>query len=319
MTKNPSNRTYYSNGKLMITGEYLVLEGALSLSVPLEKGQSLRVKKIDKKPSLSWKTYIQNEYWFEANYSLPDLAIGNANDFPIAQNIREILLEANHLNPDFLNPEYRLEVRSNIEFDINWGFGSSSSLIANIAAWANVDPFELHFRMSEGSGYDIAAAISDLPVLYELRNKQPHFEKVYFYPEFHERIYFGYLGKKRSSAEAVNQFKHSFDNYSDEIDEISAISRRLLNIDNIIDFTMLLQKHDKIISSILNTKPITDKRFPDFNGYVKSLGAWGGDFALFVTDYPKEYLLSYFRKKDIKQWFSYDEIVKSIKPGVNVH
>jgi len=41
--------TCYSNGKLLLTGEYLVLEGATALAVPTKFGQDLKVEKIKEK------------------------------------------------------------------------------------------------------------------------------------------------------------------------------------------------------------------------------------------------------------------------------
>ena len=37
-------QTFYSNGKLLITGEYVVLDGAKALALPTKFGQSLLVK-----------------------------------------------------------------------------------------------------------------------------------------------------------------------------------------------------------------------------------------------------------------------------------
>ena len=37
------SQSYYSNGKLLITGEYAVLDGALSLALPTKFGQELNV------------------------------------------------------------------------------------------------------------------------------------------------------------------------------------------------------------------------------------------------------------------------------------
>ena len=63
-------KTYYSNGKLLITGEYLVLDGALSLALPTTYGQSLTVNPI-KLSKLLWKSIdCNNEIWFENELSL---------------------------------------------------------------------------------------------------------------------------------------------------------------------------------------------------------------------------------------------------------
>lgn len=302
----------------MVSGEYLVLEGAEALAVPLTRGQELKIIKSSQKPRLNWKTYIEENYWFEVNFSLPDLAIGNSNDFPIAQNLRDILLEARKLNPDFLNPDFHYEVKSLVDFNINWGLGSSSSLIANISKWAEIDPFDLHFRTSNGSGYDVAASLSEKPVLYSCKDDKPRYEQVDFLPEFHEHIYFAYLGRKQSSAQAINEFRKSRGTYSKQVAEITKITRDLIKINTVTDFNNLLAKHDKIISGIIKQKTVGDIRFPDFYGYVKALGAWGGDFAMFISPNPKEYVISYFRRKDVRNWFKYTDLVKTINPGVHV-
>ena len=49
-------KEYYSNGKLLITGEYFVLDGAISLAVPTTCGQDLIVESI-KESQLIWESY----------------------------------------------------------------------------------------------------------------------------------------------------------------------------------------------------------------------------------------------------------------------
>lgn len=318
MRAEMEKKHFYSNGKFMVTGEYLVLKGALSLALPLLKGQSLTIHYSNQKPSLWWRTFIQDKYWFEANFSLPDLAIGNANDFSLAHNLRNILLEAGKMNKDFLQSERKMEVVSRIDFNINWGMGSSSSLLANIAQWADVDPFDLHFRVSSGSGYDVAAALSNQPVLYRYSGMDPEIIKVDFFPEFHNNIIFGWLGRKQNSSRAVSSFLESADSYHEEVKKISGITEELLKTRLLSDFIELLRHHDKIISTVLGIRLLQSERFPDFSGYVKPMGAWGGDFAMFVSPRPREYVLSYLKKRDINTWFSYYEIVKQNKTQSDV-
>ena len=71
----------------------------------------------------------------------------------------------------------------------------------------------------------------------------------------------------------------------------------------------LLRKHEKIISNVLGRKPVGETEFRDFNGLVKSLGAWGGDFLLFASNYPTDYVITYLRRKDLKIWFRYQDLV----------
>ena len=50
------NSTFKSHGKLLITGEYFVLNGAKALSIPTSYYQTLKVDKIESK-IISWKSY----------------------------------------------------------------------------------------------------------------------------------------------------------------------------------------------------------------------------------------------------------------------
>ena len=57
---------YYSNGKLLLTGEYVVLDGATALAVPTKFGQDLIIKSIQE-PELIWGSFTNTgECWFEA-------------------------------------------------------------------------------------------------------------------------------------------------------------------------------------------------------------------------------------------------------------
>ena len=57
---------FYSNGKLLLTGEYFVLDGAKSLAVPTNCGQDLTVEPI-KESQLIRKSYSNTgECWLSA-------------------------------------------------------------------------------------------------------------------------------------------------------------------------------------------------------------------------------------------------------------
>ncbi len=47
-----------------------------------------------------------------------------------------------------------------MNFDKNWGLGSSSTLINNISSWAKINPYDLLWSIGKGSGYDIASGQS---------------------------------------------------------------------------------------------------------------------------------------------------------------
>ncbi len=310
MNQEPFIQTYRSNAKLMLSGEYLVLRGALALAVPLKYGQTLKVSEHPGNPSLVWKTYIKGQHWFDAIFSLDEFVIGNSNDFPTAQNLREILLAAKSLRPEFLSGTERYEAVSELDFDINWGFGSSSSLIVNVARWAEIDPFELFSKVSRGSGYDIAAALSDRPVLYRFAQDKREITQVDFFPPFHAQLYVAYLGKKRNSSLAVERFNQQSEcDYSAQIADLDSITMAMLACSELREFRKLMRDHEKIISEVLDIPALSEKLLSDFNGDLKSLGAWGGDFILLATDMPREYVLTWLRKKDMHTWFSYEDVV----------
>ena len=106
-------KEFYSNGKLLLTGEYFVLDGAKSLAVPTACGQDLIVESI-KEPQLIWNSFTnEGECWLEAIFDLPKLRLVSAtfeatedggND-TLAEKLKEILIEARNLNPSFLNSE----------------------------------------------------------------------------------------------------------------------------------------------------------------------------------------------------------------------
>jgi len=57
--------SFYSKGKLLLTGEYVVLDGAKALALPTKKGQSLIVQENDSS-SLTWQSFdCHNKIWYE--------------------------------------------------------------------------------------------------------------------------------------------------------------------------------------------------------------------------------------------------------------
>ncbi|MGK0436900.1 MAG: mevalonate kinase, partial [Flavobacteriales bacterium] len=101
---------FYSNGKLLLTGEYLVLDGANSLAIPTKFGQDLIVNQIQES-SLIWESFDElGNCWFEAEFRLPDLRIvtetfdadtDNSKE-TLAITLQNILLQAKTMNPEFL-------------------------------------------------------------------------------------------------------------------------------------------------------------------------------------------------------------------------
>jgi hypothetical protein len=72
---------------------------------------------------------------------------------------------------------------------------------------------------------------------------------------------------------------------------------------------MLMQCHERIIARCIGQEPV-QKRFPDFEGVLKSLGAWGGDFILAATAWPENQIKEYFKGKGLEVVFGYNDLVR---------
>jgi mevalonate kinase len=307
--------TCYSNGKFLITGEYLVLHGALALAVPLRFGQSLQVLPSATTGNISWKSYVENSRWFEAVYALPGFAVNSTNDEARAHYLAGLLRAAHHLNPQKLELSNGYEVMANINFNLNWGLGSSSTLIANIAGCFDIDPFDLHFAVSEGSGYDIACASANSPLLYQLINKQPLIERTPFKPKFSKNIYFVYLGKKQDSAKSIRNFSGKTASAVKEIALISSLTKEIATTNSLDEFDRLIAEHEHIVSAVLGIPTLKQTLFRDFEGEMKSLGAWGGDFMMVTWRDDSDRLKQYLAQKGYNTVFGYNEIVLQPKDG----
>ena len=298
----------------MLTGEYLVLEGATSLAVPTKFGQDLIVEKI-KENQLIWASFTNTgDCWFEAVFDLPKLRLVSASfnsekegsaEF-IAETLQDILVETRKLNPEFLQPEQGFLVKTNLTFPRDWGLGSSSTLINNIAQWAKVDAFQLLWNSFSGSGYDIANAQYNTPILYALNNQKPVVNKVDFIPSFSEKLFFIHLNKKQDSKDGIARFKEKRKKIHNEIQLVSEISRQLILEQKLSEFEKLIQEHEKIISSIIELPTVKKRLFPDYFGTLKSLGAWGGDFILATGDKDTP---QYFKAKGYTTILRYSDMV----------
>lgn len=305
---------YYSNGKLLLTGEYFVLDGANSLAVPTKYGQDLRVESIQE-PQLIWQSFSEKgECWLEAIFDLPKLRLANATfdanedggKDVLAENLSKILRETRKLNPAFLNSEKGFLVKTNLNFPRNWGLGSSSTLINNIANWAKVNPYELLENTFGGSGYDIACAQHNSPILFTKHPSEIVVEEVNFNPTFMDQLFFVHLNKKQNSREGIERYKNMKGNLTSEIKQISELSEAFLICEKLSDFEKLILEHEQIVSRTIQLKPIQEQLFSDYFGQTKSLGAWGGDFVLATGNEDSP---NYFNQKGFSTVIPYQKMV----------
>ena len=295
-------KTFHANGKLLITGEYLVLDGALSLAVPTHKGQSLFYNQKNNS-FLIWESIdVNGEKWFKAKFSVLNFNIIESSNSITAQFLQQLLRNAQSISKK--KNDVSGDVKTILEFPRNWGFGSSSTLISCIAQWFEIDSFELHFSISNGSGYDIACAKSKNAISYKLLKNEPEFKAVIWNPVFKDSLFFVHLNTKQDSSKEVNKYKSNRTNHSSSIEKISAITEKMLTLKSLEEFKNLITEHEQIMSLILGEKTIKEKLFPDFNGVIKSLGAWGGDFILVCGE---ELAKEYFSKKGYHTQINFKE------------
>tara|TARA_B100000579_G_C22742186_1_gene809658 strand:- start:313 stop:1212 length:900 start_codon:yes stop_codon:yes gene_type:complete len=294
----------YSHGKLLITGEYVVLRGAEVLAIPSKMGQLLEFKSNDSK-TLKWESWDhKNQLWFTASIEIPDFRISKTNDLNIALRLVKILKTVRTQNNHFLEKTGG-SVKTHLEFDRNWGLGTSSTLISNLARWSQTNPYILLQKSFGGSGYDIACATAKSPLIYRKGPIDPLIETCEFDPPFKSNLYFVYLNKKINSREAIAQFKCQ--NITEEqINYASALTRSLIKVNKLDEFEQILNEHESFIAKIIGVMSIKEKQFPDFQGAIKSLGAWGGDFILATGD---KHTPEYFKNKGFDVVMTYKEIL----------
>jgi mevalonate kinase len=158
-----------------------------------------------------------------------------------------------------------------------------------------------------GSGYDIACAQNDSPILYSIEEGNAKVEKVIFSPEFTENLYFVYLNKKQSSKVAIASYYNNKNNHLEKnIITNNAITNSVIEAETLKAFALAIEKHEVAMSNILEMKTVKEALFPDFKGVVKSLGAWGGDFVLVIS---KENPTLYFHSKGYEIIIPYSEMI----------
>lgn len=301
---------YYSSGKLLLTGEYLILKGALALALPLRFGQSLSIAEVASDSFLSWESFEKGICWFKAKYDTAFFNVTDTTDEKIATRLLNWLKAADELNPGFLKSQKSKKAIAEADFNLSWGLGSSSSLISNIAWWAGVDPFQLHKRVSGGSGYDVVCARAEGPVFFRLNGEGYMVEKSKFNPDFKDNIFFIYSGRKQDSAKSVEGFKKKSNSFYPEIERISDLTYQVASAQTLSEFEACIKEHEEIMSGVLKQKRLKEERFADLEGEIKSLGAWGGDFAMMTWHKSKEELKAYLKTKNIETFFPFSEIVK---------
>lgn len=298
-------KTFYSNGKLLITGEYTVLNGAQALALPTVFGQYLDVTPAED-TTIQWTSYdADGTIWFD-EILLVEAIITNKPDTakPELTTLVNILHEAYTLNPSILRGGYVITTR--LTFPRQWGLGTSSTLINNIAQWFSIDAYTLLAKSFGGSGYDIACAQHNTPIVYQLHQGVAVVSPVSFNPVFTNNLYFVYLNQKQNSREAIAAYREHHKDISAILLRINSLTNDVLLAGDLQSLASALEKHEDLMAGVLGIQTVQEKLFPDFKGTLKSLGAWGGDFILAVA---KENPVHYFQDKGYTTIIPYPDMI----------
>ncbi len=302
---------FFGRGKLLLSGEYFVLDGALALALPVKVGQSLSVKyQHSYSPTLNWKSFdVNGQCWLEANFEFWHFDCLDQNPSESVKILQRVLRQARKQNPHFLRDEVDVKVETKLGFPLEWGLGSSSTLVYNISQWAYVSPFELLFKAYGGSGYDIACAQSNGPILYQVKDQGPNWAMTSFDPPFKQNLYFIYLGRKQDSKEGINLYRSKAPFSAELVSNLSRITEDMVNANSLEEFNFLIKAHEDLVAKNLGLTRSKDIFFSDYWGEVKSLGAWGGDFVLVTSNRPHEETKQYFASKGFHVVLPYQELI----------
>ena len=296
-------KSFYSNGKVLLSGEYTVLSGSIAVGLPTKMGQEMLVENNLSK-TIVWSSYNKDLVkWFECVLDVKSLEIIKTNDKKICLRLVKILEQCRFFNPNFLKSGKK--IITNLNFDQHWGLGTSSTLINNISRWAKINPYALLKKTFGGSGYDIACAQNNTPIIFSLRSGKENVIPVDFNPDFKKNLFFIYQNKKQNTLDSIKGFEDKKPLTKSIIKDISKICKSLILAKSLDEFRELMELHEKIISYVLKTDPIKNN-FKDYDGSLKSLGAWGGDF--FLAAGPDD-TLDYFKKRNFKIGYRYEDFI----------
>ncbi len=293
---------YHASGKLLLFGEYLVLKGAKSLAIPLRYGQKMKITS-NESGKINWLSEVKGIEWFSAQFS-EELDVIETTDTIIASSLLHLLQRIKSEKPSLFS--HGMNIHLNADFPLEWGFGSSSTLISLLAQWSKTDPYELLKNSFGGSGYDVACATAHSPIVFEMKTNSA--VEIKIANSITSKLLFVYSGKKQKSKSEVLRFEE-IDITDGEVDEMNQIISEVITCTEIEELELRINKSEKLLSKILSLEQIKNSTFSDYAYSIKSLGAWGGDF--FMATYRNEHeARDYFSKKGYEVQFNYDQIIK---------
>ena len=298
----------FSPGKLLLTSEYFVLDGSKALALPTKLGQDFFYEVIDDKKSLIyWTTQYQGIEQFNLILDYTSWEIIGTNNITSARFIVQTLQNLKKLGSDVFNVKNSYNIITNVQFPADYGLGSSSTLMTNLATWANVNPFILNEQSLGGSGYDIAVAKEQCSLLFWREKNLPKYEKVDFSPNFREDLIFIHLNKKQNSREGIELYKSKKKSLY-LVQAFTELTLSVVSTSSKDEFSTLMKEHETLVSNFIEQPTVKDLYFKECPVFVKSLGAWGGDF---VMSFKFENYKKYFTEIGFNTLFTWNDMISS--------
>lgn len=285
------------------------MDGALALATPTRFGQSLRIQETDSQ-TISWISYaVDGEIWFEGTFDLPTGGYLSGADADTGQRLEQIFQAIQKQRANFWSDKNGLAIETRLEFPRAWGLGTSSTLISMLADWAQINPYQLLADSFGGSGYDLACAQAQGPILYERFKGQGQAVHYPFMPAFQENLYFIYLGKKQNSREGIKRYRETVKEQTDLVRTTTELTHRFLHANHLEELEQVIVEHESHVAQAIHLPQVKELYFSDYWGQVKSLGAWGGDFVLATSNRNTLETKAYFAEREFNIIFSYQELV----------
>lgn len=302
------NNEIFSNAKIILMGEYAVMHGADAICLPLKTGQKLRVEDFDE-GVIGWKWTYGNEVLADLQIdaaSLQPLRVNKGNSQWVSDLVRIIRLQ----NPGFVRNGGHSFIFENL-FPPQWGLGSSSATISSISRWAHVNAFMVNQKLMGGSGADIASTTASRWFLYRKKLPTPPVWDIPFNYLFPDNTWFVYSGKKEPTAQHLNTLDPIDENqHSVSWMQVNHFIYRFLAASTLPEVFKLVYEHELLIADRIRKEPIGNQ-FADFPGKIKSLGAWGGDFFLALSQQPEAWVKDYFYQKGYSTIFKWNEFLET--------
>lgn len=299
------SRSVFSHGKLILMGEYAVMHGADAICLPLNTGQRFMSSPSDDGKihwQWSYKDILMAGFFADAETLTQTSEVTGNVFWPI-----DLINLIRKSNPDFLKNGARLEFHN--LFPPRWGLGTSSATISSLCRLAGVDPFKINQDLTGGSGADIATAISDKWILYR-KGITPQIWTIPVNYRFAENTWFVYSGKKQQTATHISKVSTLFEREPGSWAPVNEFVYRFIAATTLPELMKIVYDHELFIAEATGLLSIR-YRFPDFPGTIKSLGAWGGDFFMVLSQQNDEFVKNYFNQKGFRDVFSWQQLTEN--------